>query len=103
LPSNLIINTTSVVGYNNKLLKVSSGMSFGVNNINNETKTVKTKNPMTPSKVLPQPLPHEIPKTETPKKKINSSKQPLVSTTIHENKLATITIAVTGVAWYIFR
>jgi hypothetical protein len=105
LPSNLIINTTSVVGYNNKLLKVSSGMSFGVNDINNETKTVKTKNPMTPSKVLPQPLPHEIPKTKLPKKK-PSSKLPAVLTTtntIHENKLAAITIAVTGIAWYMFR
>jgi hypothetical protein len=106
LPSNLIINTTSVIGYNNKLLKVSSGMSFGVNNINNETKTIKTKNPMTPSKVKPQPLPHEIPKTETPKKKPNSSKLPTVPTTmntIHENKLAAITIAATGIAWYMFR
>ena len=44
LPSNLIINTTSVVGYNNKLLKVTPGMSFGVNNINNETKNIGIKN-----------------------------------------------------------
>jgi hypothetical protein len=57
---------------------------------------------MPPSKVLPQPLPHE--KQETVIKK-PSSKRPLVSTTNtnHENKLAAITIAATGIAWYIFR
>jgi hypothetical protein len=78
-------------------------MSFGVNNINNETKTVITKNPMTPSKVLPQPLPHE--KQETEIKKKPSSKRPLVSTTntVHENKLAAITIGAAGIAWYLFR
>jgi hypothetical protein len=58
---------------------------------------------MPPSKVLPQPLPHE--KQETVIKKKPSSKRPLVSTTntAHENKLAAITITATGIAWYIFR
>jgi hypothetical protein len=81
-------------------------MTFGVNNINNESKIIKTQNPMTPSKVLPQPLPHEKQEVViTPKKKFPSSKQPLASTTNtnHENKLATITIVATGIAWYILR
>jgi len=39
MPSNMIINTTSVVGYNNKLKQAVSGAKLGVNNeLNTETK-----------------------------------------------------------------
>ena len=39
MPSNMIINTTSVVGYNNKLKQAVSGVKLGVNNeMNTETK-----------------------------------------------------------------
>ena len=41
MPSNLIINTESVVGYNNNLKIATEDMKFGENNsINVETKTV---------------------------------------------------------------
>ena len=32
MPSNMIINTESVVGYNNKLMKATGDMKFGKNN-----------------------------------------------------------------------
>ena len=39
MPSNMIINTTSVAGYNNKLKQAVSGAKLGVNNeLNTETK-----------------------------------------------------------------
>jgi len=39
LPSNLVINTNSIVGYNNKLILATTNMQFGVNDINAETKS----------------------------------------------------------------
>ena len=39
MPSDMIINTESVVGYNNKLMKATEGMKFGANaDVNLETK-----------------------------------------------------------------
>ena len=41
MPSNMIINTESVTGFNNKLMKASNDMNFGVNNsLNTEAKQV---------------------------------------------------------------
>ena len=61
MPSNLIINTESIVGYNNALKRVTEDMKFGVNNsVNNETKTVGIEHSLGTSKVLlntnPQPM-----------------------------------------------
>ena len=64
IPSELIINTESVTVYNNKLLKATSDMSFGVNSsLNNESKDVGIKHNMGSSKVK---LPHKSvkPKSE---------------------------------------
>ena len=45
IPSNLIINTESVVGYNNNLKSVTSNMKFGINNlVNGEKKKVGIDN-----------------------------------------------------------
>jgi hypothetical protein len=104
LPSNIIINTTSVIGYNNKLLKADTSMSFGVNDINNETKVVVTKNPMIPSKVKKQEIPHEkLIKEEKRKRSSGPPKVPTNTNEIHENKLIAITVATSGLAWYFFR
>ena len=44
MASNLLINTQSTIGYNNKLKKVTSEMKLGVNNtINSDTKSVGIK------------------------------------------------------------
>ena len=41
MPANMIINTASVVGYNNKLKQAVSGMKLGLNNeLNTETKKI---------------------------------------------------------------
>ena len=56
MPSNMIINTESVVGYNNNLMKATDDMKFGVNtNVNLETKPVGITHNLGSSKVkLPQ-------------------------------------------------
>ena len=44
MPAQMIINTVSTVGYNNKLKQAVSGMKLGVNNeVNPETKKVGLK------------------------------------------------------------
>jgi len=55
MPANMIINTASVVGYNNKLKQAVSGTKLGVNNeLNTDTKKSALK-PMEwgPSKINP--------------------------------------------------
>ena len=60
--SNMIINTESVVGYNNKLMKATSDMTFGVNpNVNQEMKSVGVTHNLASSKVA---LPHAPVKPE---------------------------------------
>ena len=41
VPGRMIINTETVIGYNNKLQKATAGMKFGMNDINSKTKVVK--------------------------------------------------------------
>ena len=44
MPANMIINTASVVGYNNKLKKAVPGTRLGVNNgVNTDTKKAALK------------------------------------------------------------
>ena len=70
MPSNMIINTESVVGYNNKLMKATNDMKFGVNNsLNVESKPVGISHNMGSSKLK---LPHSI--VETNPKPTQSSK-----------------------------
>ena len=98
IPSELIINTESVTGYNNKLLKATSDMSFGVNSsINTEAKQVGIKHNMGSSKVK---LPHTSVKpeathikTKTEVKTI-STKPSLVTPQVsqHETNLLALTV-----------
>ena len=61
LPSNMVLNRESVLGYNNKLQKADSTMRFGVNDINNETKNVGviTMEGHKPKTVLPHIEKHQ--------------------------------------------
>ena len=99
LPSNLVINNSSIVGYNNKLLKATVNMKFGVNDINAETKTIGH---MSHSKIQ---LPHQntnpvfLRESTSKKNTVNISKP----TNTHGTNLTTITIVVAGLAWLIFR
>ena len=84
MPSNLIINTESIVGYNNELQKASEDMNFGVNDtLNEKSKKVGIKHNMKASKVK---LPHA-----------------LVTESRHETNKAAYMIAAVGLGWYFFR
>jgi hypothetical protein len=43
MPSNLVINTQSTVGYNNSLKKANAEMKLGVNSVNSDMKKVGVK------------------------------------------------------------
>ena len=106
LPSNLVINTQTVVGYNNKLQHATGSMQFGVNDINNETKSVGIpKNNMGDSKVIHQSNNFKpITKPSRPKTHENNFNKPEPSSPkTHETNLSVITIGAAGLAWYMFR
>ena len=71
MPSNLIINTESIVGYNNDLQKADENMKFGVNDtVNEKSKKVGVEHNMGSSKVK---LPHVLVKSpESIPKKVES-------------------------------
>ena len=73
LPSNMIINTESVIGYNNKLQRASQDMKFGVNNYIN-LKTQKIYNPSTNTSKIK--LPHQQYKDEKLKPEIVEKSTP---------------------------
>ena len=102
MPSNLVVNTESIVGYNNELQKASEGMQFGVNvGVNEKSKGVGIKHNLGNSKVK---LPHAVDKQETlpppssakPKEKVD------VEDTHETNKVAWM-IGAAGLGWWMFR
>ena len=108
MPSRMVINTESTIGYNNRLKRVEPSMKLGVNtDVNSKSVPVGIKHNLGKSKVL---LPHT-----SVVKKVNKSK-PMVEekepdktqqakpeATKHEINLAVITIVVGGLAWFMFR
>ena len=118
MPSNMIINTESVTGFNNKLMKASNDMNFGVNNsLNTETKQVGISHNLGSSKLKliedqdrqSRKLPHRTgtkknqqePKSST---KTDSMKQEKnIETTQHEKNILAFIIIAGGLAWYLFR
>ena len=120
MPSNMVINTESVVGYNNKLMKATNDMKFGLNNsINTETKQVGISHNLGSSKVK---LPHihleggasfadsivdTNPKTllaegNEPKQKSKTQYETNPQSE-HEVRILSIIVAVGGLVWYLFR
>ena len=104
MPSNMIINTESIVGYNNNLMKATGDMKFGVNsNVNLETKTVGISHNLGSSKVK---LPHAATRTETVQVKTPITdvkpeiKEP--ENTQHENNMFALIIVVAGFAAWAF-
>ena len=110
MPSRMIINTESTVGYNNKLRKANSPMKLGVNlDVNIEKKSVGIKHNLGTSKVE---LPHTLkPSRQTPITRVEPSKtvKPMGQTQTaqkdddgfrskHELNLALITIGAGGLA-----
>ena len=108
MPSRMVINTESTIGYNNRLKRVEPTMKLGVNlDVNLKTVPVGVKHNLGESKVL---LPH----TSVVKKRVNVKKieevknetkpqQDKPDSTKHEINLALITIVVGGLAWFMFR
>ena len=110
LPSRMVINTQSIVGYNNRLQKATPGMKIGINgDVNRETKGVGVVHNLGESKVkLPHPAVSAPKKQAAPTvKDVGSklSKTPIKTqaSTPHEVSLAVITIATTTLVWWISR
>ena len=99
LPSEMLINMERIDGYNNKLQKATYNMKFGSNNF------VNTPLPPTPKTVSSH---HSKPPLEVNSKtKSPSHSESIVASSVraneHETNLTSITIAVVGVGWYLFR
>ena len=102
MPSNLVINTESIVGYNNELQKASDRMQFGVNvGVNEKSKSVGVRHNLGESKVK---LPHRIEKEEPPaslppaKPKEKESKEDT-----HETNKVAWMIGAAGLGWWLFK
>ena len=108
MPSRMVINTESTIGYNNRLKRVEPSMKLGVNtDVNSKSVSVGIKHNLGKSKVL---LPHtSVVKKRVERPKIDEdvkSKETLSTkpeTSKHEINLAVITIVVGGLAWFMFR
>ena len=107
MPSRMVINTESTIGYNNRLKRVKPSMKLGVNSdVNSKSVSVGIKHNLGKSKVL---LPHTsvVKKVNVPvvKKEPQPDKPPPAKpdTSKHEINLAVLTVVVGGLAWYMFR
>ena len=104
MPSNLVINTESIVGYNNELQKADEGMQFGVNVGVNE-KSVGVKHNLGDSKIkLPHTVVKEKPKESTSPPKpvaLPKMKESVVDT--HETNKTAWMIGAVGLGWWLFR
>ena len=119
MPSNLVISTESIVGYNNELQKASSDMKFGVNEgVNEKSKKVGIRHNIGSSKVKlphaslsshvvvknvksPVKTPPDIPKKVESVKEV--SKPTESSESQHETNKTAYMIAAIGLGWYLFR
>ena len=110
MPSNLVINTESIVGYNNELQKASDDMRFGVNiGVNEKSKAVGIRHNLGESKVK---LPHVVDKKVEPKrdeslvpKAVVDKKVEAVSGTedVHETNKSVWMIGAVALGWWLFR
>ena len=82
MPSNLVINTESVTGYNNYLLKASGSMTFGINDlVNEQTKQVGLEHNLGINKI-------NLPSTNDTKNiKLQKNVLPLVTKVEKDTKL----------------
>ena len=98
MPSNLVINTESIVGYNNELQKASDGMQFGVNvGVNEKSKSVGISHNLGDSKVK---LPHVVKPANIPPTK-PKEKENIVDT--HETNKVAWMIGAAGLGWWLFK
>ena len=123
LPSKMVVNTESVVGYNNKLKKATTFMRIGVNsdlNIpvrrsapkhNLGSRAVKLPHSVVETRVVKsdseagaklRTKEKQVPKSETIDSKSEASRTKTVSTS-HETNLNVLIIVAGGLAWFLFR
>ena len=108
MPSKMVINTESTIGYNNRLKRVEPSMKLGVNSdVNVKSGPVGIKHNLGKSKVN---LPHTsvVKKVLVPvevKNEPQPNKPPPAKpdTSKHEINLAVLTVVAGGLAWFMFR
>ena len=108
LPSRMVINTASQIGYNIDLRRASPQMQLGVNdNVNVDIKQSGIpKHNFVPSKnKLPHAIETEIKKHETKNIYVatNITKTSRLINSTHEINLAVFKISAAGLAWFLFR
>ena len=121
LPSKMVVNTESVVGYNNKLKKATSFMRIGINSDLNipvrrsapkhnfgsgavklPHSGVETQETKETRVVKSETKEKQMPKSETSDSKSEASETKTVSTS-HETNLNVLIIVAGGLAWFLFR
>ena len=102
MPSNLVINTESIVGYNNELQKADENMQFGVNvGVNEKSKSVGVRHNLGDSKVK---LPHVVDKKVVVEKQVVPKVGKVSpSETVHETNKTAWMIGAVGLGWWLFR
>ena len=108
LPSIMVINTASQIGYNHELRRASPRMRLGVNeNANVGIKqTGILKHNFVPSKnKLPHAIETESKKHETTNINVDAhnTKTSSLINSAHEINLTILTISAAGLAWFLFR
>ena len=124
LPSKMVVNTESVVGYNNKLKKATSFMKIGVNSdLNIPVKRsvpkhnfgsgavklphsgVETKNNYQENKAkqAKQTKQAETKETQVSKSETSEASEAKTVYTSHETNLNVLIIVAGGLAWFLFR
>ena len=133
LPSKMVVNTESVVGYNNKLKKATSFMRIGVNSDLNipvrrsapkhnlgsrtvklphsvvetpetkETRVVKSDSDSEFGEAAGVTKEKQVPKSETSDSKAGEASKTKTVSTSHETNLNVLIIVAGGLAWFLFR
>ena len=114
MPAQMVINTGSLMGYNNQLKQAMPGMKLGVNDeVNTSTKKAALKLMAGgPSKINPpnshpsNPIHKEAMQEKGPAPKGKTPDEPVTgaggSTETHENNIAAVAVAAVGAAALIF-
>ena len=122
LPSKIVVNTESVVGYNNKLKKATSFMRIGINSDLNipvrrsapkhnfgsgavklPHSGVETQETKETRVVKSETKEKQVPKSETSDSKDGEASETKTVSTSHETNLNVLIIVAGGLAWFLFR
>ena len=122
LPSKMVVNTESVVGYNNKLKKATSFMRIGINSDLNipvrrsspkqnfgsgavklPHSGVETQNKAKQARQARQAKQAETKETRMIKSEKSETSEAKTVSTLHETNLNVLIIIAGGLAWFLFR